>query len=370
MTELNEELISNSLKLNINHKKILVGLCHFGGLISESDIAQQMNIKRSTFSTIKQRLHQNDLINEINLLNFYAQGGSLLSIVLSKIIGGVQMEDRIESVKEILSNSNNILQTQSETDFSKVLTISKNFSDFLKTQVNIEENFSSFLQNREHIHFPLENSKIYRFKNFSYSLAYEWKLDGLPVLNEPFIPNTKISINYSELAWDIFHSFLKYPSLSITELAEKLERPENTIRKYRKIFHSDKMIFPIYIPNLISLGFKLELSGLITLEKNNEKQIDLTIDYLRNNLFPKDLIQSYNFIYFSSVFTSYSKLRKQEINFFDEMTKAGIKFTYSNRSVSSLENEFRFKTLKNSLPNLLRYLNNELEVYTSHEKRG
>jgi DNA-binding MarR family transcriptional regulator len=233
-------------------KLVLYGLCKYPQLRDE-ELSKKLKIKRSTITSIKNRLKNQKAFTIIYLPNFAMFGGSILSTINCKFNGPIkerkELIAKIKDIPEIILN----LETDKE---SLNLFISKLYIDLQK------------FQNK----FTNGNSKILRqdIKN----LTFFQELDKIKIFNLANLIDNKFELEKSNLAENIFpeknnlkklnnnekriiHSLIQFPEDTIAKISKKIWISKPTISKIKNRLIEEKVIIPFIFPNLNKLNFKI-----------------------------------------------------------------------------------------------------------------
>ncbi|MFW9930965.1 MAG: hypothetical protein ACFFD1_16370, partial [Candidatus Thorarchaeota archaeon] len=77
--EESEDVFDSTIKLSPNEKKVLVGLLHYPSK-KDTDICSVLEMRKSTFSTIKSRLEEQNLFYRIAIPGFPKIGAELFCL--------------------------------------------------------------------------------------------------------------------------------------------------------------------------------------------------------------------------------------------------------------------------------------------------
>ncbi|MHA2297207.1 MAG: hypothetical protein ACXAEU_23755 [Candidatus Hodarchaeales archaeon] len=349
LTQFKENWFSNdnteTIKLSSKEKKVLLGLSYLTGKLNDSEIADLIGIKRSTFTVTKKRLETRKLFWRSYTPNFHSLGANILTKSFVQSNGGqIQHEKTCEELYTF-KKLPNIIDDQSESNQCLITFVSRNLADFLKAHVHLEDSLPPSLKWDNH-HFPFESSTFHRYQDYSALLSKFCKMSlfnentnqSPPIFSE--IPEN-IS-NFPAIALKNLETFIAFPNLSTNEISSLLKISENTIRKYKKMFLEKRIMISTFIPDLSLIGINIQLSGVIKLHKFEEKSSYKTLELIKFTYNPTTLIECYNKIFFTTFFTSYEELRKREDSFSNYMNREKISFLYENKAIFTLT---RRKTL-------------------------
>ncbi len=333
---------------------------------SDSFIAQNIGVKRSTFATVKKRMLQPpySLIRPLHIPNFIILGAELLTITFIKLYPDKVAKLREIDASETLGHFPNIISLFGGSQKSIALLVSKSFTDFSLAQ----SAFASFYIEQEYLspsdiyrcNIPLQSNGIKRFLEFAQYLSNHWKipLNEESQLESVFPSNTTDFQRISPLGWKIFEGLLSHPESSIIELSKRLEKPRNTVSRWLRTFRKMNLYQTRFIPDLIRIGVNIQLNVMLDVQGLQREQL-LEILKLIDNLFlPTDLFWYHSGIVFFAVFSGYESVRHTETQFFDEMNARHIPYRLQSKFIISTKNIDRRKSFEQSFAPLTSYLRN------------
>jgi hypothetical protein len=365
------------LKLTNNQKRVLIGLCQLP-MSSDTVIAEESEVKRSTFATVKKKLLEppHSLISQLNVPNFQMLGAELITVGSSNLNQNMSINyDRTEVINRI-HHFPNIISAFTDLKAGFVLVVSKNFTDLLiahnaVASFYVEEGLTEFSDMLRSV-VPLKPEGIFRFFEYGRLLSKYW---GIPLVDgsssnlNPNPPNNHpISSQISPLGWKIFNTMLDHPESSIMDLAKLLGNPRNTIARWARKFQRMNLYSTRFIPDLIKLGINVQLIASISVQGLDENRRLEIIRLVDDHFLPISLFCSYNEIVLFAIFPNYRSLRDTETQFFDEMNRRSLPFKINKKFLLPINNIIKPKTMKESFSPLVTYLRNStkysLEPYS------
>ena len=254
-----------TIKITTNQKNVIVGLCTYPNR-SDSEVASQFGVKRSTFSTVKRQLIEQSLLSPINIPNFVQMGAKLLAVGFAHF--NPLEFDKIRATKPnyLISRLNyfpNLVSTTFESYNGISLLISKSFTDvmlahnaitgfYLEKELSTARDLCFFINS-------MSEKSIFHFMEYGKLLATSWNT-SLPNNAElyPIFPTTHSETKHiSPLGWKIFKSLIRNPGSSIIELSKINNKPRNTIARWLHFFQQNNLYLTRYIPDLGKLGFNI-----------------------------------------------------------------------------------------------------------------
>ena len=264
------------INLKTNEQKVLYGLIAFPSQ-KDTDICAKLGMRKSTFSTIKTRLEEQKLFRRVMLPGFPRINAELFVILSARMaLSNQDNEERLEMLSDVFNLFREDVFVIGESENLIVFSISKNFTNYdLNLQTLRQTGIKNKIFLRTGLNYsilPFETTRFERF--FSYgplinrlfnlefddndadvdSLIYE---DQLPKSVSDDTSNSKIIYEFSNTERRVFQGLLEHPDDSNRELAETISVSKNTLASMKKKFHSENVIFPRVVPDLLKLGIKL-----------------------------------------------------------------------------------------------------------------
>ena len=372
----------STIKLTDNQKRVILGLCLYP-MSSDSEIAQKLSVKRSTFSTIKKQLLNPpyEIIYPLNLPNARVLGSNVIGIGYIDF-NPSRLDNFInERPKEILERlhyfPNLVLSIFGHHTGISVL-ISKSFTDIILAHNEVAGFYhENKLTTPQDLHlFIGRNTEdgLHQFHEYGKLLAAQWgiKIKEDNTVSSVFSSKGKNSEKVSSLGWKVYKELLMNPGVSVVDLARISGKPRNTIARWVNFFEENKLFQVRYIPDYVKLGFDiLSICFLSIRGLDSEKRFQI-LGLVKKHFFPTDLFSSKKEIVFFSISKDYLSLRTTEGNFFNELRKNSLHADIIKKKVFSTQNLAYPKTLKESIIPLIDYLNSpgkyDLLPFSSQER--
>jgi len=239
------------VRLTNNEKLVLYGMTANPGT-TDKILAKKLNLRRTTVTTIRNKLKKKKMYNLMNVPNFDVLGYNLLSAILGK---SKIPANQLKKIKDLGIMQGVIDFMANESGFGAVL-LSKDIAEFHKSQ----EFFTRALQrldifNKTPIirHFPFETSRMVNFLDMSHILkkAFNLKIQHTQVENV-FIKTRKRRLKENEKK--ILYALVKYPKANIYELSEITGLTKPTIIKIKKRLFREGFVQKRIVPNVQKLG--------------------------------------------------------------------------------------------------------------------
>lgn len=260
--------------LSANEKRVLYGLV---SLPWENDkkIAKGLNIKYSTFNTVRQRLFERGLFKPVKIPALHRLGCEMMSIVYTSFNPVIPAEKRVELTREKIEVFDEMIHSVGEIHRGFSLSFSENYTNLLRIN-DVRMNFfgKKNLLEDEHptiVIFPFELSTIHRFFDYSPFLRQYLKMDRIlddvhpdstiknpPPISEIFRKSGKIKLTNAEKR--VLLSAVKNPSYNYAKIAKETDMSRHTVSAAHRKLEMNGIIIPVNIPNIKKLGI-----GIITL---------------------------------------------------------------------------------------------------------
>jgi hypothetical protein len=336
-------------------------------MISDSEIAQKLSVKRSTFSTIKKQLLNppHEIIYPLNVPNARALGSNVLGIGYidfnpSRLDNFIN--ERPKEILERLKYFPNIVLSLFGHNTGISVLISKSFTDIILAHNEVSGFYhENELTKSQDLHlFIGRNTEdgLHKFHEYGKLLAARWGIKIKEDNTTPSISSSKgrITEKVSIPGWKVYKELLMNPGVSVVDLARISGKPRNTIARWVNFFEENNLFQVRYIPDYVKLGFDiLSIYFLSIRGLDSEKRFQI-LGLVKKHFFPTDLFSSNKEIVFLSISKDYLSLRTTEGNFFNELRKNSLHAGINKKKVFSTHNLTSPKTLKESIIPLIDYL--------------
>ncbi|NDB30488.1 hypothetical protein EB151_13195, partial [archaeon] len=161
-------------ELSANEARVLHSLVRWPNL-SDQAIHSRINMKKSTFSSIKTRLKEQNYYDRYYVPNFPKIGFELFSVFFGKLNRYTTAEERMRVAKDLLESFVEDFYIISENNVGFNFSVSENLTEHEK---NLERFFETYIINNflsragmETLYYPFEISKIYSFMDYETIIA-------------------------------------------------------------------------------------------------------------------------------------------------------------------------------------------------------
>jgi DNA-binding MarR family transcriptional regulator len=249
--------------LSKNEQKVLYYLVRYPKL-SDREIYNKIEMKQSTYSTIKKKLRKEGYFYSAYIPVFQHLGCELVVVWYVTLNRKTKTEDRLSITRETLLNASEIFTLVSESNQAILLSVSKNIADHVKVSDRIvqlyEEN--DFLEDIHYVLFPYDVSSIFSFFNFAPLLNRIFNLEpaGFRFGDLSFHEKVKCRVKktqMSELEKRVYLGLVRYPEASDSVLSEKIGCSRQVLTRMKTRFMEEQLITKRRIVSLERLGFNI-----------------------------------------------------------------------------------------------------------------
>lgn len=247
--------------LSQNEARVLHSLIRYPDL-NDQAIHSKINFKKSTFSSIKARLREQDYFRRYYIPNFPLIGFELFLVMFGQLNRFSSLEERLRIAGDTLQSFVEDFNVVSESNKAFNLSISQNLTEYAKNQ---EKFFQIYSENkfltREGMRseaFPFEITRVRTFMDYEALIARLFGFESASYSKDLIIPTGKIKrFKLSKAERKVLIGLVQFPEESDTYIAEKVGVSRNTVANAKKRFETSNICFPRVVPNLEKLGLKL-----------------------------------------------------------------------------------------------------------------
>jgi DNA-binding MarR family transcriptional regulator len=250
-----------SISLTPNEQRVLYGLVRYPSL-NDSELSSQIGVKLSTLTSIKRRLHDQQVFRQLLVPLLNRLGSELLAVIYTQFNPVIPLEERVSITKKTIEVFDEIFFSTGEQEKGFSISLAKNYSSIGRIDDIRTETFGSLgLLEKEYpseVIFPFESSEIIRFFDFSrvlesmFNLEYsdkkrsdidEFKIDGFHSL--------------SSKEKKVYTSLVQFPTATTQQIGEKVGLSRHTVSRMKKKFFDLHLLKHLTIPDLKQLGFEI-----------------------------------------------------------------------------------------------------------------
>jgi len=250
--------------LSGNEQTVLYNLVRHP-LLSDQEVCNQIDMKQSTFSTIKKKLRTEGYFYSSYSPVFNRLGCELLVVWYVTLNRKTRTEDRLRISRGRLLAASDIFTIVSESNQAIFLSVSKNIGEHVKVTDDLvqlyEEN--DFLEEIHQVLFPFDASSIFSCFDFAPLLnrIFEIEPEGSTVDDvDVNSDKVKCKVHYPELndlEKRVYLGLVKYPELSDSSLSDRIGCSRPVFTRVKSRFVEERLVERRRIVSLQKLGFKM-----------------------------------------------------------------------------------------------------------------
>lgn len=249
------------LDLSQNEARVLHSLVKWPDL-ADNEIHSRIGMKKSTFSSIKNRLKEQGYFKRFYVPNFPKLGFELTMILFGQLNRFSSFEERERIAGELLRSFKEDFYQVSEANKTFHLSVSDNYSEYSK---NLQKFFRVYSENRflskeglENIAFPFEISRIKSFLDYESLLAKLFGFAAEAYEDRPSISNGRVKkVKLTKAQRKVLIGLIKYPDETDTLIADEVGVSRNTVANAKRKFLKKQILLPRVVPNIEKLGMKI-----------------------------------------------------------------------------------------------------------------
>jgi PAS domain S-box-containing protein len=250
-----KKLEESRLDLTDKERLVFYALVACPGM-NDRELAEKTKLKRSTVTSIKNRLKEEKLYQEINLPDLATLGCGLMTAIYGKFN---QEYGEIKRMREKVMSADVVFAHTTETGFF-ALTATKDLVSFHKDigpSITFATKAKAFKDYPSIAHFPLELSIIQEFFNFAPALRESFSMtenftqkpaQGNPE-RQPLNKNAK----------EVLYALVKHPEAATVELAKMLRLTRGTVSRIRNDLFRQGIVKKLIVPDIKRLNYAFSM---------------------------------------------------------------------------------------------------------------
>ncbi|MGM5481478.1 MAG: MarR family transcriptional regulator [Nanobdellota archaeon] len=257
--------------LNDNETLVLYGLCQHPQY-TDTELAKKLSLKRSTVTTIRQRLCKKKYIRPFYLPNFPMFGSEIISIVNSNYqMPLAQRRKRgfigeLESVPQVIFSShsaNNSLSLMLSNNYIHFKQVSSHITTTYRYHGEKPPMISSFI-------FALDHIKVFNpSRMLEDHLGKKYTTE-----NQSIVFNNAIKKKLTSNEKRIVIELIRHPRSSIKEIAKRTWKTPPTVSKVKQKLIEKQLLLPVYIPNFRKLSYNLVVLSTINMNQEDRAKVN------------------------------------------------------------------------------------------------
>jgi len=249
-----------SISLTPNEQRVLYGLVRYPGF-SDSALSQEINVKLSTLTSIKRRLHDQGVYRQLLVPLLNRLGSELLAVIYTQFNPVIPLEERVSITKRTIEVFDEIFFSIGEQEKGFSISLSKNYTSIGRINDIRTETFGSLgLLEKEYpseVIFPFKTSEIIHFFDFNRVLASMFSLHN-PGSNSDIncFKDDKI-YSLTEKEKSVYAALVQFPTATTQQIGEKVGLSRHTVSRMKNKFFDLSLLKHLTIPDMRQLGFEI-----------------------------------------------------------------------------------------------------------------
>ncbi len=275
--------LTKKIPLTDNEKKVFYGIVRYP-LSNDIELSKKLKIKRSTVTSIKNKLRRSSIYYPYRIPNLSMIGCELMTVIHTKFTPANHNKIKKFSISREAGNAPEQVYLSTTEREMMGICISRNLTDFKKHLDNVLAKYRQYdlLEHEIDIaYFPFETSKIERLFDYAHFLKSLLEIEA-DEPEESFAATTKKKkLTGKEKL--ILYALVKFPELNDSEIAEKTKLPRPTVSQTRRRLIKGGFLNVINVPNHIELRCELLVLNYIAYSsKLPESDIEKAAGQLKN----------------------------------------------------------------------------------------
>lgn len=249
------------MPLTFKEQRVLYGLIRYPYL-NDSELSKEISIKLSTLTSIKRRLYDRNMIQQLLIPLLNRLGSELLAVIYTQFNPVIPLEERVTKAKESIEVFDEIFFSTGEQEKGFSVSLAKNYTNIGRINDIRTEIFGRLgLLEKEYpteVIFPFKTSEIIHFFDYSRVIGSMFKI---PDFEKPSYDMTAFNIDslHSLTAKEkkVYSTLIQYPMEATQEIGDKVGLSRHTISKMKRKFFDLHLLKHLTVPDLKKLGFEI-----------------------------------------------------------------------------------------------------------------
>lgn len=264
--------------LTDKEKEVLFGLANYPGL-ADKQLAKQLDLKHSTVTAIRHRLHANDYVRTFHIPQLHCMGCNIMVVTYTNFSPLISLDERIDITGRTIEVFEEIFFSAGEQDKGFSFSFAKDYATIGRINDIRTKTFGErgFLENEypNMVVLPFEISKFYRFFDFAPLLKNSFSVDAsvFETTENIHFPIRDLSV-VSETEKNVYYMLIKYPEASDTNIGRELGISRHTVSRLRRRFEEEHYFHAVKYPNLTKIGYEILAFYHMHFDPKNPPDID------------------------------------------------------------------------------------------------
>ncbi len=252
---------TQKLSLTDNEKMVYYGIVRHP-LLNDRELSRKLKIKRSTITSIKNKLKKDNLYSSYRIPHFQMIGCELLAIVNARLNPMAGYKNKPGIFHEIAAVPEQVFLIATEREFTGVC-ISRNFTELKRSMDTVLKKYqASEVESIRFAYFPFGISRISSFFDYSLLIRSLFELD-VPHDAKKAQNHPERELTSNEKS--ILYALVRFPELNDSEIAEKTGLARPSISQGRRRLVKEGFLDIINVPNVSRLGCELVATNYVSL---------------------------------------------------------------------------------------------------------
>jgi len=248
------------LDLTPNEQKVLFGIVSHPEL-NDSELAKKYSVKLSTLTSIKRRLHEEKVFQQLTVPLLNKLGSEILAVIYTQFNPVIPLEERVQTAKETIEVFDEIFVSIGEQEKGFSISLSKNYTNIGQINEIRTETFGRLgLLEKEYpteVVFPFSTSSIMRFFDFSRAIGTLFDIPNDTKDTDEHWFKNGAPVRLTEKEKMVYVSLVGNPNETTQQIGELVGLSRHTVSRMKKKFFDLQLLKQITVPDLHQLGFEI-----------------------------------------------------------------------------------------------------------------
>ena len=251
----------NNESLTKNEKKVLYGITRYPA-VTDSDLADIIDVKLSTLTSIKRRLTDNGYYRTLMIPLVNRLGCELLAVIYMQFNPVIPLPERIETTKKTIEVFDEIFFSVGEEEQGFSMSLSQNYTNIGRINEIRTETFGRLgLLEKEYPHeviFPFATSHIHRFFDFAPILKQLFTIEDdrkKQPSKDLFCNLTPVDFTAKEK--NVYNALVEHPTATTQQIGDLVGLSRHTVARLKNHFFDSGLLQLLTLPDLQKLGLDI-----------------------------------------------------------------------------------------------------------------
>ena len=252
----------NNETLTRNEKKVLYGITRYP-TITDSDLADIIDVKLSTLTSIKRRLADNGYYRTLMIPLVNRLGCELLAVIYMQFNPVIPLRERVETTKKTIEVFDEIFFSVGEEEKGFSMSLSQNYTNIGRINEIRTETFGRLgLLEKEYPHeviFPFETSHIHRFFDFAPVLKQLFTIEDdrkKPTGATDLFGNVT-PVEFTTREKNVYSALVEHPAATTQQIGDHIGLSRHTVARMKNQFVDTDLLQLLTLPDLQKLGLDI-----------------------------------------------------------------------------------------------------------------